>query len=83
MLPQKSSIVHWSDIKWHNPNFYNERASYYFKRGKLDEALNDVGRCIKIDSMIPEFYITRGDIHFAQLKAEEAKNDFEFSKVVN
>src|SRR5690606_5378631 len=66
-----------------NPNFYNQRASYYYKRGKMEEAINDIDRCIKIDSMIPDFYITRGDIHFAQLDAEAAKLDFEKAKKID
>lgn len=63
-----------------NPENYLDRCNFYFKRGKMQEAINDVNRCIKIDSTNADYFITRGDIYFAQLKAEEAKNEFERAK---
>lgn len=65
-----------------NPNFYNERSYYYFKRAKMEEALLDIDRCIKIDSTVADLYISKGNIYFAQLKAEEARNQYEKAKSV-
>ena len=62
-----------------NPNLYHERSFVYLRLGEFDKAMNDVNRCIAIDSTVAGFYFTKAEILFAELKAEEAKEQYEIA----
>ncbi len=59
-----------------NPNHYHARAFAYFRLAQYSEAMQDIERCIRIDSTIAIFHYTKGEILFAELKVEEALQSY-------
>lgn len=60
-----------------NAALYHERAYIYYRIAAYDKAMNDINRCILIDSTDATFHLTKGEIYFGQYKAEEAKTEYE------
>lgn len=46
-----------------NASFYNERAKYYIRQRKMEDALNDLRVVFTLDSMNTEYYNTLADYH--------------------
>ncbi|MFO8128450.1 MAG: tetratricopeptide repeat protein [Bacteroidales bacterium] len=49
-----------------NAALYNERAGIYIREGKLNSALNDLNRAIKLSPGDPELYMTLSDVYIAR-----------------
>ena len=66
-----------------NKTLYHERAYLYFRIGALPQAMNDINRCIGLDSTDAIFHLTKGEIYFAMYKAEESKTEYETALRLN
>jgi len=49
-----------------NSDLYQQRAEYYYRHKKVDEALADILQAIKFDEKNSSYYITLADIYFAK-----------------
>jgi len=49
-----------------NSDLYQQRAEYYYRNKKMDEALADILQAIKLDDKNSSYYITLADIYFAK-----------------
>lgn len=62
-----------------NANLYHERAYVYYRMADFEKALNDVNRCISIDSSVAMYYFTKGEIFMVQYKIESAQSFYEIA----
>ncbi len=53
-----------------NDRLYYDRASYYYKRSKIEEAMADILTAIKLDPEKSIYYILLSDIYFAQRETD-------------
>lgn len=60
-----------------NPNLYYSRAKELMDRRELKKALNDIERCVMIDSTVAQFHFLKAEIHFKRMEPREAKRSFE------
>ena len=49
-----------------NSDLYQQRAEYYYRSGKTDEALVDILQAIKLDDTKSTYYVTLADIYLAK-----------------
>ncbi len=66
-----------------NPDLYIQRAEYLRRQNKIDEAIQDMGSALSIDSLVPEYYqllsdlyIDKGDGFNARITLERALSLF-------
>lgn len=56
-----------------NPSFYNDRAKYYIRQKKYDDAWNDLKVVFTLDSTNSKFYNTLADYHTMQAEPRKAE----------
>jgi predicted Zn-dependent protease len=57
-----------------NAFLYLKRANLYNKYNKVDLAISDIDRAIKVDSLQPTFYLLKAELLKQELKLTEAKD---------
>ena len=60
-----------------NPTLYYQRAHYFLNHHRLNEAMMDMSRVLKLDSTKPEYLITFSDIYFAGNHTGKSKDALE------
>jgi tetratricopeptide (TPR) repeat protein len=60
-----------------NPNLYYQRSKEFVRQNMLKEALNDIERCMLIDSTVAQFHFLKAEIHFKRMEPRLAKEAFE------
>jgi tetratricopeptide (TPR) repeat protein len=53
-----------------NSDLYQERAEYYYRNKKIDEALADILHAIKLNDKKSTYYVTLADIYFAKKETD-------------
>jgi tetratricopeptide (TPR) repeat protein len=53
-----------------NSELYQQRAEYYYRNNKVDEALADILHAIKLDNTKSSYYITLADIYLAKSETD-------------
>ena len=53
-----------------DPEAYYKRASYYYEKGFIDEALNDALQSVKLNNKNTKYYILLSDLYFAKKETD-------------
>ena len=51
-------------------DLYQQRATYYYRNHKIDDALADILHAIKLDNTKSTYYVTLADIYFAKTETD-------------
>ncbi len=59
-----------------NPQLYYQRAQIYMKQKLIDEALHDIDRALKLDSLNEQYYILKGDLYIQKGDGTSAEKTY-------
>ena len=51
-----------------NPDYYHERAKFYYENDELNEAFKDITAALELDSTFSDYYITQSEIYLGMGK---------------
>ena len=56
-----------------NPELYYQRFQYYYDKGQIDNALNDILLAVKFDSLQSKYYVGLSDVYFSLKQTDDAE----------
>ncbi len=75
--PKLAELTRQIDKSPQNPEFYFQRAEYYYLNKQIEEAQNDILQSIKLNPNESKSYVVLSDINFAQRKTDDTEEALE------
>lgn len=70
LAPELAKLCKAIDKNPKNAEAYYSRAVYYYNRGFIEEAKNDVFECLKLDEKNAKYYVLMSDVYFAEKETD-------------
>lgn len=66
-----------------NALHFRDRARYHFANGQIDQAIEDLNRAVKLDSLNTELRFERGELFYNLMRFDQAMSDYERCVQIN
>lgn len=77
MEPELAKLCKAIDKNPKNTEARYSRAVYYYNRGFIEEAKNDMFECLKLDDKNSKYYVLMSDIYFAEKETDQTEEMLE------
>lgn len=77
MEPELAKLCKAIDKNPKNAEARYSRAVYYYNRGFIEEAKNDVFECLKLDEKNAKYYVLMSDVYFAEKETDQTEEMLE------